>query len=249
MADGKEGQGEGQPKGNGQGESQPLFEFEYVVNGEKRSAKPSRQEVINRWQMAEDYTHKTQKLSEKEKQIDALVQQKAQEEALKLLEELQKGEGSEEVDGKEGDPKNLSAEAKRLKAMEAELADLKKFREEHSNRVSQAEQDKFLDEQEAVLVKKYPGMDWEKVMVRFAKQAKETDDPKELFESLAKQSHEESEKRRQTIIDEYVKAKSGRSPSEAGSRGTPSGEQKPEPPKTFAEARARAEKRIEAMNA
>ena len=241
------GQAPGQSGGEqgGKGESAPSV-FDVTVNGEKKQVGVA--ELISGYQQNDSYTQKSQKLAEKERGLDQWIEDKATELYLEALKNGNKegsnGEGGSGGSSSEGEE---SSDSEKLSAKISEL-------EKRLSDSEQSELNKGTDaELEGIvsgLKDKYKNADMDKVQIRFHNEAKDHEDVNEVFERIAKEENDNSEKNRQAIIDAYIKAKTEHpfASGETGhSVGTGDGNKPPTPLKTFDEARERAEKRFDAL--
>ena len=188
-------------------------------------------ELINGYQRQSDYTRKTQELAKARERQNKEIEDKAVELYMKAMERQNGG-------SKQAQEPDFNGKLKELE---------EKFQQSEQAR-REAEANQFLDRMQKDLASKYEKMDWEKVLVRFhnANRDGSNEDPKAVFDRLAKESHDSELKREQTIIDGYVKKKSSNphSKGELGGSTMPAGKKSDPPPKTFEEARERAERRF-----
>jgi len=213
---------------------EPMYKI--VVDGKDVEVPVS--ELTRGYQRQQDYTRKTQELAEARKKYNKEVEDKAVELYMKAMAEKQ-------GQGQPAKPENDYG---------AKLSELEKKLQQAEAARSQFEANQFLDKMQSELSSKYGKMDWEKVLVRFHNGKANMDDsqdPREVFDRLAKESHEAALKYEQDIIDGYVKKKSAspHSKGELGGSTMPAAKGKGEAPvKTFEEARERAERRFSSPN-
>lgn len=230
-----EDQASAQSEDKGQGSSQPET-YKVVVGGEESEVKLD--ELISGYQRQADYTQKTQGLAEDKKRFESLVEERATELYLKALEE---GKTSEEATASVNNEMADDAVTKKLAALEQQI-------QSSQATIAAKEADSQLNSIMSGLREKYGKMDEDKVLIQFHNTVKEHDDVNQVFEELAKKSHEASVAREKEIIDEYVKAKTA-NPFSAGETGhSTAPAQKPaQPVDTFEQARERAEMRLKAI--
>lgn len=233
------GQGAGEGGSPNSGGQPQTYEID-LGNGQKESVT---QDQLKEWRgghmMQEDYTRKTQDLAKRNKEFDALVESKATELYMEALKQGD-GEGGGKVDkgvddnGQSPHDKQLQEALKRIEQLEGTH---KQTQEQMAIKDATGQLEGIL----SGLKEKYPKMNAESVMLKFYRESNDQEPIEDQFERFAKESSEQTNKHRQSIIDEYVKEKSApRKLGETGSSGTPGGQGHPTP-KTFAEARVMAE--------
>ena len=204
--------------------------YRVMVDGNESEVPLS--ELLAGYQRQQDYTRKTQELSESRKKFGKEVEDRAVELYLKAMENGNGGKGNKA--GQEPD-------------FNSKLAELERKLEQTESARKESEANKFIDAMQSELSGKYDKMDWDKVLLRFYNSGGPTEgeDIKSIFDRLAKESHDAELKREQAIIDGYVKKKSS-NPHQKGELGgsTSTASKRPEPAKTFEEARERAEQRL-----
>lgn len=235
------------PNENDQGTADQSKKYKLIVDGQP--VEVTEAELIALGQQGKHYTQEMQKLRGREKEINAETEKKAQAMFDAWLKEIAENGGNEDTPA----PKHEASSeqdpvpplvAKELKAMRDMLADLGKKQQAQSAESLAREMNSLMDG----LKSKYPKMNRRDLEDRFLKEATDKDNPAELFERFAKESHEQTEKERQSIIDDYVKSKST-PPGEAGELGGGGGSdttKQVEAPKDFEEAGKRAKDFIEA---
>jgi hypothetical protein len=231
--------GAGQSNSNegGSGNAATIDKLELLVGGEKHEV--SREDAIKYAQMGMDYTKKTQSLAAEREKFAEQVESRAQEIYRQALERSGQGEGGDGEALAKKDPEL----AKKLEALEQRVS-------QYDTNIKSREAEAQLDGILSNLRKTYPELtdeDETLIMIKFNKEANSEADPVALFDSFAKERTGVRSKSRQSIIDDYVKSKT-RSPFSSGESGKTggSGSQTPTPPKTFEEARERAEQRMRA---
>ena len=243
MAELEPGQGSNQPAGQGAGQPQT---FEWEVNGQKYSAAlPELQQGYLRQQ---DYTRKTQEIATQRRELDRIAEEKAIELYAQALQDGQNGSGSgaapkpdgNEVNGKGHKlPPEVVQQLEKLDSLEQKVHNMESSSE-------QAQYSGYVASIGKSLEGKYPRMDWEQVQWKFLKEAQEGDDIDDVFERLAKASHDEKSNYDKSVIDKFLRIKANpRALGETGAAGSPSGAgAPPQPAASFAEARERAESRF-----
>lgn len=223
-----------------QQQQQAVADFLEITHGGKQY-KLSKDDTIKYSQMGYDYTQKTQALSKEreafkaeQEKFNQLVEQRALEVYRKALEG---GTGNESENTQNAD----SELQKKIAELEQKLSG---FENTQKSKEAEAQLESILSN----LRKTYKGLspvDEQLIMIRFQKEANDEADPNALFDQFAKERMAEKEKERQSVIDEYVKNKTKNpfSSGESGRSGT-SGSNTPTAPKTWEEARARAEERL-----
>lgn len=211
--------------------------YKVVVDGAEVEVKLD--ELLAGYSRQQDYTRKTQGLSDKEKRIDELVNQRAEALLLDLSKEAkEKGQNG----GGEGDGDDAVGKLK------AEIQTLTTRIEQGEKSSIDKQSDAELDIHLKGIIEKFPKADKDKVLVRFYNECKETDDVGEFFARVGEEQHKLAIAYDQKIIDDYVARKTA-NPFSSGEGGHSSAQTgKPaEPVKTFKEARERAEQRLETL--
>jgi hypothetical protein len=230
-----------------QGSTDQSKKYKLIVNGQP--VEVTEPEVIALAQQGKFFTQNEQKLRAREKELDAETEKKAQSMFDAWLKEIAESNGTDgqsqvKTDShSEQDPVN-PAIANELKTLRKQLEELGKNQQRQSAESLKREMDGLMQG----LKSKYPNMNRRDLEDRFLKEATDKDNPAELFEKFAKESHEQTAKDRQQIIDDYVKSKSN-PPADSGEIGGSGGVDstiKVEAPKDLEEASTRAKEFIEA---
>lgn len=240
---------DGQTAEGGQAGAQPQT-YEVTIGGEKKNV--TLDDLQKSYMMQEDYTRKTQKLSDDRKSLDTLVDEKATQLHLEALAQMEaegklplgkekaaapSGEGTIEGEGKDD--------------VGGRIAKLEKAILQQGENHQTAEHDRFFDGAERELSGKYEVVknpkEWREILMIFSDTFTEDQNPMEVLEHITKEVQAEFEKTRQGWIDNYVKSKTSTKSKigETGATGSPVGENKT-PPQTLKEARERMEARLEA---
>lgn len=232
----------GDPSGAGKENEAPAFDpkdWSMKVNGEEVFPR-DKEHLVQLAQMGHDYTGKTQGLSKQRENFEQLVNDRA----LELYRgALEKGENGKQGEGNaDPDPDDPNtAFNKRLDVLESQN---QKSRDAETIAAQDQELGGLMDQ----LVEKHKlsKEDEQLVLIGFRDSVNQESDVEGLLESLAASRVSANKERNQKIIQEYIKTKTSDpfASGETGKSGGDSSADLAKPPKTFAEARARAEARL-----
>lgn len=216
-------------------------DFTMKINGDDVLVK-DKEELIRYAQMGHDYTAKTQALSKQRENFAQSVEDRALELYRQALEKKGPDANGTEGSEKTGDEDPNAALDARIKQLETQ-----------GQARSQAEEHKAQDQELNTVMKslsdrhKLSKDDQQIVLIRFRDQVSSESDVDQLLDSLAAQRATENKEREQEIIQKYIKVKT-EDPFASGETGKSgeSGSDLAKEPKTFAEARARADARLNA---
>ena len=210
-----------------------------LIDGEKKSV--SLDDLRSGYMMHEDYTRKTQRLSEERNQLNKMVEDKAMELYLAAAE-------GKDKDGKDGETSQKGPESEYEKRIEK----LEKALESQNQNMIQRSHEEAFNKAQNQLSEKYAFLkddeNWRKVLYHFSQNADDHSDRMVELEKSAKVIEKQSKDYKQSIIDEYLKEKSNSKSriGEVGASGSAFGKSNVAP-KDFKEARERAEERLAAM--
>lgn len=174
--------------------------FKIKVQGQEKEVPLN--ELLELAQKGDDYTAKTQALSEEKKKMAEETQKKAEELAYEYLEQVRQ----EEANKPKPIDESLDPQEQRIQKLEKAISEMKEGSERQSIAQYELEYETKLKDCKS----KYPEMN-EKVILATLSANPELD-----MEELAKESHEAKGKERDQIIKDYLEGKKKQPKTEGG---------------------------------